>query len=173
MSRTLLALDLGTNTGWALSHKGDIQSGTISFKDTPFDCKDSKYTKFRRWLDNQKAHFEFEQIVYESVRRHAGTIAAQVYGGFMATLQTFGDKHEIPYEGVPVGTIKKFATGKGNASKEDVIRAMKGRGHEPIDDNEADALALLYWAIAQEDTAYERETGIRACCSVQKRNNLI
>jgi hypothetical protein len=27
---------------------------------------------------------------------------------------------------------------------------MEQKGHKPIDDNEADALALLYWAIAQE-----------------------
>ena len=155
MSRTLLALDLGTATGWALSHHGKIRSGMISFKDTPFDCKDSKYTRFRRWLDHQKAHFEFEQIIYESVRRHAGTIAAQVYGGFMGTLQVFSDHHQIPYEGVSVGTIKKFATGHGHASKLDVMKAMVHKGHQPKDHNEADALALLYWAMAQEDTADE------------------
>jgi Holliday junction resolvasome RuvABC endonuclease subunit len=36
-------------------------------------------------------------------------------------------------------------TGKGNASKTDVIKAVKSKGHQPKDDNEADALALLYW----------------------------
>jgi hypothetical protein len=29
-----------------------------------------------------------------------------------------------------------------------VIAAMKRRGHDPRDDNEADALAILGWAIA-------------------------
>lgn len=58
----ILSLDLGTTTGWALSHNGEIRSGVISFKDTPFDCKDSKYTKFRRWLDHQKTHFSFEVL---------------------------------------------------------------------------------------------------------------
>lgn len=43
-----------------------------------------------------------------------------------------------------MGSIKKHATGKGNASKDEVIAAVRARGHEPGCDNEADALALLY-----------------------------
>jgi Holliday junction resolvasome RuvABC endonuclease subunit len=46
-----------------------------------------------------------------------------------------------------VGTIKKFISGKGNANKQQVIDEIKKRGHMPNDDNEADALALLYLAI--------------------------
>lgn len=148
---TILSLDLGTTTGWALSKNGEIRSGSVSFKDTPFDCKDSKYTKLRRWLENQKEHYGIDAIVYEAVTMlHKGSSAAHTYGGFMATVQMFGDKHEIPYEGVSVGAIKKFITGKGNANKGDVIKAIQSRGHKVKDDNEADALALLYWRLAQE-----------------------
>jgi len=49
-----------------------------------------------------------------------------------------------------VGTIKRHATGRGNAGKAEVIAAMKARGYTVRDDNEADALALLHWALAQE-----------------------
>ncbi len=45
---------------------------------------------------------------------------------------------------MPVGTIKKHATGKGNAGKEDMIASAQARGHNPTDDNEADAIALVY-----------------------------
>ena len=54
----------------------------------------------------------------------------------------------IPYQGVPVGTIKRHVTGKGNADKQAVIDAVRRLGFAPADDNEADALALLHWAIA-------------------------
>ncbi len=37
----------------------------------------------------------------------------------------------------------------------DKIAAVQARGHDPVDDNEADALALLLWAIEQH--ALERE----------------
>ena len=52
-----------------------------------------------------------------------------------------------------MGTIKKHATGKGNAGKAAMIAAARARGFAPQDDNEADALALLAWAVAQEDAA--------------------
>ena len=57
------------------------------------------------------------------------------------------DSEGLPYEGVPVGAIKKFATGNGNASKLAMMAAMEKRGHKLQDDNEADALALLYWRL--------------------------
>jgi Holliday junction resolvasome RuvABC endonuclease subunit len=45
-----------------------------------------------------------------------------------------------------VGTIKKHATGKGNAPKQAMIHAACKRGFSPADDNEADAIAILLWA---------------------------
>ena len=89
-------------------------------------------------------------VVFEEVRAHAGTLAAQVYGGFLAHLTAWCERKAAPYLGVPVATIKRHATGKGNAPKEDVIRAVRAQGFLPKDDNEADALALLAWAIANE-----------------------
>ena len=46
-----------------------------------------------------------------------GTDAAHVYGGFLATLTSWCEQRAIAYQGVPVGTIKRFITGKGNADK--------------------------------------------------------
>ena len=49
--------------------------------------------------------------------------------------------------GVPVGTVKRHATGKGNAGKDEMIAAARARGFSLADDNEADAIAILLWAI--------------------------
>ena len=46
-----------------------------------------------------------------------------------------------------MGTIKRHVTGQGNADKQAVIAAVRARGFAPADDNEADALAILLWAI--------------------------
>jgi Holliday junction resolvasome RuvABC endonuclease subunit len=54
---------------------------------------------------------------------------------------------KIPYRGVPVGTIKRHITGRGNADKDAVIAAVRALGFDPVDDNEADALALLDCAL--------------------------
>jgi len=76
--------------------------------------------------------------------------AAHAYGGFLAHLTAWCEDKQIPYLGVPVGTIKKHIAGKGNASKNEVISSVVNLGFNPKDDNEADALALLDLAITKE-----------------------
>ena len=73
--------------------------------------------------------------------------APRGYGGLLATLTAWAELRGVPYEGVPVGTIKRHATGKGNASKDSMIAAARARGFSPADDNEADAIAILFWAL--------------------------
>ncbi len=149
MNTKILALDLGTQTGWALiSCDGAINSGSQSFKSQRFEGGGMRYLRFKRWLTEIKQFGnDIDQVVFEEVRRHAGVDAAHAYGGFLGQLTAWCEHHQIPYLGVPVGTIKKHATGKGNASKEEMILAVRAKGHQPSDDNEADALALLAWAI--------------------------
>jgi Holliday junction resolvasome RuvABC endonuclease subunit len=91
------------------------------------------------------------RVYFERVYAHKGTEAAHVYGGFMYTLAAVCEEMRIGCVGIPVGTIKKFATGKGNASKEEMIAAARSRGFNPADDNEADALALLFLALKARD----------------------
>jgi len=147
--RKILALDLGTTTGWALrTESGQIISGVQSFKPGRYDGGGMRYLRFSRWLDELAgAAGSFGLIQFEEVRRHVGTDAAHVYGGLMATLTAWAELRGIPYQGVPVATIKKHATGKGNAPKEAMIAAMQAKGFYPKDDNQADALALLQYAI--------------------------
>ena len=147
---TLLALDLGQQTGWALRPSdGLTTSGTVAFKPGRFEGGGMPFLRFRQWLTELKqAAGGVDALYFEEVRRHAGTTAAHVYGGFLAVLTAWCEHHSIPYSGVPVGTIKKHVTGKGNAGKPEVMAAMRALGYEPADDNEADALALLAWALA-------------------------
>ena len=48
-----------------------------------------------------------------------------------------------------MGTIKRHVTGKGNAGKSEMVSGVRARGYLVADDNEADALAVLDWALAQ------------------------
>ena len=157
MTATILALDLGTTSGWALRDRtGRITSGSQSFKPQRFEGGGMRYLRFGRWISEiQTSVSELQFLYFEEVRRHVSTDAAHAYGGFLATLTAWCEHHGIPYQGVPVGTIKKHVTGKGNASKDEMMAAMRARGYLPTDDNEADALALLHWAIQHHDAAQE------------------
>jgi hypothetical protein len=146
---TILALDLGTTTGWALrDHTGLITSGTTSFKPGRFDGGGMRYLRFTNWLTEiDRLSGPIAAIWFEEVRAHRGVDASHVYGGLMATLTAWAELRGVPYAGVPVGTIKRHATGKGNVDKIAMIAAIHARGFSPADDNEADAIALLLWAI--------------------------
>jgi hypothetical protein len=148
-TRTILALDLGTTTGWALrTPDGLITSGTVSFRPGRYDGGGMRYLRFTNWLTEiDRLSGPIAAIWFEEVRRHVGTDAAHVYGGLMATLTAWAELRDVPYQGVPVGTIKRHATGKGNADKAAMIAAARARGFAPADDNEADAIAILLWAI--------------------------
>ena len=150
--KSILALDLGSQLGWAVRlHGGPITSGSVSFKPGRFEGAGMGFLRFRRWLDEvAETSGGLETVYFEEVRAHAGTLAAQVYGGFLGHLTAWCEANRAPYLGVPVATIKKFATGKGNADKQAVIAAVKAKGFQPQDDNEADALALLLWAMTQQ-----------------------
>ncbi len=80
---TVLALDLGTTTGWAL-RLGDrsILSGIQTFRPGRFEGGGMRYLRSTNWLVEiaKRAH-GIRRIVFEDVRRHAGTDAAHVYGG--------------------------------------------------------------------------------------------
>ncbi|MBB6160140.1 crossover junction endodeoxyribonuclease RuvC [Bartonella doshiae] len=145
-AQTILCLDLGTKTGWAIcGADGRITSDTEHFQSRRFEGGGMRYLRFKRWLIELKRSVdEIDAVYFEEVRRHIGTDAAHVYGGLLGHLTAWCEHHQIPYEGIPVGTIKKATTGKGNASKEEMIKAVRTKGHNPKDDNEADALAILY-----------------------------
>ncbi len=145
----VLALDLGTTTGWALRMCDNrIISGTMSFKPSRYDGGGMRYLRFQSWLGQVAIDAApLKAVYFEEVRRHIGTDAGHIYGGFLATLTAWCETKSIAYQGVPVGTIKRHITGKGNADKDAVIAAVRARGFAPADDNEADAIAILLWAL--------------------------
>lgn len=139
----ILAIDPGTYCGYALS---PFESGTWDLSTRRHEGGGMRFFRLRTHLD--RVCPKVDLVVYEEVRGHRGTDAAQVYGGIVAILQEHCETHEIPYQGVPVSTLKKFATGKGNASKELMVVAAKRRWPDVDiqDDNQADALMLWAWA---------------------------
>jgi len=147
--QTILALDLGTQTGWAMAlPNGGIVSGTVSFLPSRYDGGGIRYLRFRTWLEGiAEDTLGIAAIHFEEVRRHLSTDAAHVYGGLLATMTAWCEEQAVAYQGVPVGTIKRFITGKGNADKAAVMSAVRECGYSPADDNEADAIAILLWAL--------------------------
>lgn len=150
--KALLALDLGTTTGYKCGNSHNSVSGTWNLKPSRHEGGGMRFVKFKRSLNLiHGAYPDVVAVVYEEVRRHAGTDAAHVYGGLLGALTEWCEENKIPYEGVPVGTIKKHWTGKGNANKQAMLDECEDRGLIVADDNEADACALWDLKVGEFD----------------------
>ena len=145
----LLAIDPGTACGWAvMAPERSPLYGTWDLRTKRHEGAGMRFLRLRRYLE--EAIPGCDLVAYEEVRRHAGTSAAHVYGGIVAEIQATCEVLRVPYTAVPVGTVKKHATGKGNAGKPAMIRAAESRwGLEGLTDDQADALWIADFAMGE------------------------
>lgn len=141
---SMLALDLGTTTGWAIYAKGRMMSGTFNTKLHDGEPIGMRFLRFRREL--LPTFTGIREVWFEQVRRHEGTHAAHIYGGFWAHLMAWCQEHSVIVKEVEVAAIKKAVTGRGNANKEQMMAGVRKLGFAPEDHNEADAIAILTYA---------------------------
>lgn len=149
----ILALDLGTKTGYAIrSRDGRIIHGTEAFTPRASWTPGQKWQRFRAFLSRTITENAIGTIAFEDVKAHGkgAVLAAHAYGGFRAMMEMVADQHNVRLVPVGVGVVKKHWTGKGNANKDAMLAQAKARGFRPETDNDADALAILHWAVEQE-----------------------
>lgn len=141
-----LGIDIGTKCGFArydqLGKGGSYMTGAWDFKVREGDSPVLRYVRFSDQL-RQHLVLGVDRVFYEKVERHMGNLAARVYSSFLLKLQETCEEFDVPYEGIPVGTVKKFATGKGNAGKPLVQKACTAWGFNWKTEDEADAIAIL------------------------------
>ena len=139
-----VGLDPGSHTGWAiLSADGSrIASGTWDLSARRPEGGGMRFLRCRTLLGELfNSHIGDRALAYEEVRRHLGVDAAHVYGGIVAVVQALCEERSVPYRGIPVGTAKKLATGKGNADKAAMMAAAVAHWRlAEVGEDEADAL---------------------------------
>ncbi len=159
-TKRLLALDLASKCGYAFVDivgrtKPAVNpafAGWWDLRPKPGESRGMRFIRFENYIIEVGP----DMIVSEAVKGpFRSSPAALLQGGLASTLAVYCEKNDIPYADVPVGTIKRRATGKGNAKKEDMIEAANrefaagldvknvGKG----DDDVADALWICQIAI--------------------------
>lgn len=148
LRRPLLALDLGSATGWALSAQdGRLCSGAWQYRHAPTSHVGTIFTAFRDWLRALVAEHAVVQIVYETPFHAApGRRAAVILMGLEAVVQMTASERLLPVQGIAATTVKKRITGNGRAKKPEVAAALAARKLLPpgAGPDQADALALLF-----------------------------
>ena len=142
----ILTLDCGTKTGWASLVDGKIESGVQNFALKRGESKGIRFLRFNTWLNDMLELVKPHIVVYEMAHFRGGS-ATEILVGMTTRIEQFCEEKKIEYSSIHSGTLKRFATGKGNASKEDMRRAAVLKYEIIVDnDDEADALHILAWA---------------------------
>lgn len=146
----ILALDIATNCGYAYgSLDSEIVSGSWNFTPRHNESKGMRLVNFKREL-NQLREIGIGLLVFERVsgfHKNSLVVMAEMHGVVKEWAETAG----IPYRSYSSNEIKLYATGKGNASKDEMCNAAiyKFGVDCECDDNRADALALFHLAACQ------------------------
>lgn len=135
----IMAIDPATRCGWALS-TGEFGVWDLSVRRD--ESEGMKWLRFRAKLEEVHKLQPLNVIAYERpAGQHRGALIH--HAKLIAIIQLFCEESGIEYRGYSSTEIKKLATGKGNAGKQDVIAAAQKLGYTTTDDNEADAIWLL------------------------------
>lgn len=148
----ILALDQATKCGVAFETrkmKGKYECRLWDLTKKTKESDGVKWLRFESHIDKLIKEHEIEIIAYElPAGQHMG---AKLHSAkLIAIIERIAELRGIQYIEHSSMTIKKFATGKGNAKKEQMVEAAKVKlGYEGIDDNEADALWMLMYTKSQ------------------------
>ncbi len=160
----ILALDISGHTGWAFGDGVDAPSyGTFHLPSTGDDL--GRYgAAFLRWLESMLINHKPREVVFEAP--FIGKIARRprdlrkLFGlGFVA--ETVAACCGVPISEVPVGTWRAAFLGRHyprQATRDELKRAVidgcRLRGWNPLDDNAADALGILDYALGLRRQGY-------------------
>mgnify|MGYP001594445499 CR=1 FL=1 len=109
-------------------------------KEKPDDRAFCMFVEFSKLLDNMKPDMMVtEQSLYNQNFKSSRIIAEVI--GFC---KLACEQRKIPFVLVYVPSWKKFITGKGNATKEEIFKTMLERhpGHKNVTQDEADAISI-------------------------------
>lgn len=139
----VLALDCATRTGWAVAQDGQvIASGMWDFRRQKGEHPGHLYRRFRQWLEETAWMYQPETFAYEQAHQR-GRAATEMAMAMTTRVVEEAAKTTAPVLAVHTGTIKLWFTGNGAADKQAMHdRAWQVLGRVPVDDNEADAVAL-------------------------------
>lgn len=146
----IVALDLGTSLGFAVSDDDDsVRSGVWRLG------KVAELRRVRRLWDHLEELNRDQTVELVAYELPAGNF--RFAGGpraifqFLGVVRLWATARGIPVREIHQGTLKKRATGKGNASKDAMMSAAREAFpcQTVTNHNQADALNVLAWAIEE------------------------
>jgi len=148
----ILALDIGTATGWAWASQSKMDYGLQSF---PKRTGEHQGHRFRRMISFMAGDLAetipggIQAIYFEDVMFHASQDARHLYFGFRACIEMLCAKHDWACSPVSVPQWQKHLTGCGKPGKERILECVQRIGYNisPKQQDIADALGILKFGL--------------------------
>ena len=147
---TILALDLGTTTGWALrGPTARSPAARCRFRPSRYDGGGMRYLRFRSWLDQlaDERRPDRRDPLRRSATAHRDRRGAHLWRSARHAHRVGRAARRSPTKARRSARSNVTSPARATPTKTAVIAAVRARGFSPADDNEADALAILLWAI--------------------------
>lgn len=149
----IVSLDLGsTTTGWAVGNEmGIADSGYWLLKLSRFDDYGARALRLQNALTTLAMRYPIRECVFEAIEfqgKKSSVNEPQLYGLIYGAMALWCKNRLVVFYGVEPNVWKKAVIGKGNASKADILAAMRFLYKPAIDvQDEADAIAILKWRL--------------------------
>ena len=147
MTLRIAAFDLGANL--AMAHNGC--DGVIIVQHVVFTgprahrANQTMLWLVKRFIELQAADVKLDAVFYERPFAR-GRDATRSLWGIAGILEAVASEWYPVVDGTP-SEIKKFATGKSSASKDDMLEAAIRLGYTGSNEHEADAFCGLHYAL--------------------------
>ena len=141
----ILGLDPANKCGWAHDDGFGCEFGVWNLKGKTDRHPGRRLERFRRLLYTMKRERGIDAIAYEDASfgsNNANTAAR--HNELTGVIKLVAAEWDIPIESYKPNHLKKWLTGHGKASKEDMIAAVASRfAITTTDDNVADAITVM------------------------------
>ena len=142
-----LALDCATQTGWAVI---SFDTGLILGSGTeklPGKSQAERFYNFKLMFEYMSITWDIGFVCVERPHLRGWSASKLALGLYTSAECAHFARSGMEVKDVHTGTLKKWATGHGKASKGDMIlEAMKRTDIIATDDNEADAILIALYA---------------------------
>lgn len=126
----VLGLDIATRTGWARIDGPRSEWGVIDADEPTKAAGEPDGVRFRRLADRIRPHLHGVDFVIIEEAFSRGFRTAHVLGGLTAAALVELERLGVPYTFVTPGALKKWVTGNGNASKDELRAELFERWEE-------------------------------------------
>lgn len=149
--RTQAGAYTGSRRGYPCGYYSVHESGTWNFTEGKHRNDNKQHLALKNTLTDFIVKYGIRRIVTEDVSVNRHFFDMRKLSEFRGVLLCVCDELNLPEpEFINPKALKKFATGNGNAGKQEMVQTYVQRfGRQPLDDNEADAAWLYHYYISK------------------------